>query len=65
MKHWSQQRQRVVIYLDDSIVAVESEQTLLTASLVIYLASYTSGLVGNVTKSRLEPAHSLKYLAWF
>lgn len=53
----------MVIYVGDGIVAVEGEQATLSNSRAVQSDLVRSGLVGNVKKSRLELARSLKYVA--
>ena len=62
VKHWRQQGLRVVIYLDDGIVAVEGEQAALIACRAVQDDLVKAGLVVHVIKSRLEPTQQCTWL---
>ena len=64
VKYWRQQGLRVVIYLDDGIVAVEGEQEALAASRMVQSDLARSGLVVNIVKSRLEPTQQCTWLGF-
>ena len=61
VKHWRQQGLRVVIYLDDGIVAVKGEQAALIACCAIKNDLAKAGLTVHVIKSRLEPTQQLGF----
>ena len=64
VRHWRQQGLRVVIYLDDGIVAVEDEQAAALAFRAVQSDLAKAGLVVNVNKSRLEPTQQCTWLGF-
>ena len=64
MKYWRQQGLRIVLYLDDGIVAVQGEQAALTASKAIQEDLNRAGLVANSSKCCWEPAQQCSWLGF-
>ena len=64
VKYWRQQGLRIVLYLDDGIVAVQGEQAALTASKAIQEDLNRAGLVANSSKCCWEPAQQCSWLGF-
>ena len=64
VKYWRQQGLRIVLYLDDGIVAVQSKQAALTASRAIQEDLDRAGLVVNLAKCCWEPLQQCSWLGF-
>ena len=64
VKYWRQQGLRIVLYLDDGIVAVKSKQAALTASRAIQEDLDRAGLVVNLAKCCWEPSQQCSWLGF-
>ena len=61
VRYWWQQGVRVILYLDDGIVAVEGKEEALETSLKVQRDLARAGFVANVAKCKWEPA---KHCVW-
>ena len=64
VKYWRQQGLRIVLYLDDGIVAVQSKQAALMASRAIQEDLNRAGLVVNLAKCCWEPSQQCSWLGF-
>ena len=64
VKYWRQQGVRVVVYLDDGLVAVEGVQNATKVSTVVQQDLIKAGWVENVTKSEWVPSQQRSWLGF-
>ena len=63
VKHWRQQGIRVIVYLDDELMASENMASALKASKALRKDLGRAGWVENIAKSKWEPAQRARGLA--
>lgn len=64
VRYWRQQGIRVILYLDDGVVAVEHEVEAKKTSMLVQNDLIRAGFVINIAKSNLEPARRRTWLGF-
>ena len=65
VKYWRHQGLRVVVYLDNGIVAVKGEQAALIACRAVQDNLAKAGLVVHAIKSKLQPTQQCTWLGFY